>query len=117
MSRIVKAINAMISNPDKITKVMKHGNAIYFEYGKKYKWSIFRDDNDDYIMCYYPGSGSLESLIAPPMILSHENVVYSSKDIGTREAYASFRELYTMLNEILYGVNDALDDIIGEDEL
>ena len=41
-----------------------------------------------------------------------ECVSYSSKEIGTREAFESLSELYHLLTEKLYGIDRVLDDII-----
>lgn len=118
MSKIVQAVNAIISNPNAITKVIKVGGELYFLYRGKYKWSIAINDEDT-TLCYYPGKESLE------LLASYEDsdwndipiVVYRSFEIGTREAKASFAELYVVLKERLYKVNEVLDDIINDDDL
>jgi len=116
MSKIVQAVNAMISNPQLITKVIKHGNELFFLYKNTYKWSMTRDDDDVHILWYYPGSETLEGLASmsgsgwDPEI---EMVTYRDSEIGTKEATASFTELYTLLKERLYDVNEVLDDIIA----
>jgi hypothetical protein len=38
---------------------------------------------------------------------------YSDGSIGTQEAKASFRDLYDLLTEKVYGIDLVLDDIIG----
>jgi len=43
-------------------------------------------------------------------------VKYSDTEVGTKEAKSSFAELYTIVKERLYGVNDVLDDIISDSE-
>lgn len=118
MSKIVQAVNAIISNPNAITKVIKTADDLYFLYKGKYKWSISIQDNDT-LLWYYPGDESLEKLATTedwawediPM------VTYRSSEIGTREAKASFAELYVLLKERLYKVNEVLDDIINDDDL
>lgn len=116
MSKIVQAVNAMISNPDLISNVIPNEKEFFFLYKDKYKWSITRRDDSTHIIWYYPGTEHLESLAAydgqdwegTPM------VTYKDAEIGTKEAKASFSELYTLIKERAYGVNDVLDDIISD---
>lgn len=118
MSKVVQAVNAMISNPDHITNVMRNGRELFFLYKGKYKWSIIKSDEDKYHLYFYPGDEDLERLAyydgndweGTPM------VTYSDEDIGTKEAKASFSELYTLIKERVYGVNEVLDDIISDME-
>lgn len=117
MSKIVQAVNAMITNADWITPVIKNGDEIFFVYRGKFKWSISKRDGE-HLLWYYPGDESIESLssydghdwVDTPM------VTYRDSEIGTREAKASFAELYTLVKERLYGVNNVLDDIISDAE-
>ncbi|UUZ72960.1 hypothetical protein LP415_05615 [Polaromonas sp. P1(28)-8] len=117
MSKIVQAVNAMISNPDKIGKVIRGESEFFFLYKDKYKWSMSPREGD-HILWFYPGDESLEQLA------SYEGqdwedtsmVTYRDSEIGTKEAKASFAELYTLLKERVYGVNKVLDDIISDAE-
>lgn len=117
MSKIVQAVNSMISNSHLISNVIRGGEEIFFLYKNSYKWSMKRRD-DSHLLWFYPGDESLEQLAQH---FSHEfgspeditMVSYSDKEIGTKEAKASFSELYTLLNEKLYGVDEVLDDIIS----
>ena len=43
MTKIVQAVNAMISNPDKIKSVIPNGQEFFFIYKDKYKWSILKN--------------------------------------------------------------------------
>jgi hypothetical protein len=118
MSKIVQAVNAMISNSKLITSVIKGESELFFLYKNKYKWSISKRE-DGHILWYYPGSETLQSLA------SHdgddwqgvEMVTYKDSEIGTKEAKATFSELYTLLNEKIYGIDDVLNDIISDDLL
>lgn len=123
MSKIVQAVNAMINNPKLITKVIQGHDELFFLYKNKYKWSMTERDGTHFLW-YYPGDETLEELamfepqdwgdgIADGIAV----VTYRDTEIGTREAKSSFLELYTLLKERLYGVNDALDDIISDDLL
>lgn len=114
MSRIVQAINAMIENKEKITSVVKRDNELFFLYKGKYVWGII--SNDGHFLYYYPGA-------TDPLHLANlrdsewedvQLVSYSSKSIGTREAAASFAELYGIVAEKAFGIDVVLDDIIDD---
>lgn len=117
--KIVSAANAMILNPDKITSVIPsiNGNEFFFMYDGKYKWSISSFDNgSQYSLYYYPTDLSLEDL----SVMGADDwedfpylVRYSAKDIGTREAKETFAELYRVVKEQLFGLNQVLSDIIS----
>jgi hypothetical protein len=116
MSKVVQAINAIISNPDQISNVLKTHDQIFFLYKGKYKWSMSETDEDDHYLCFYPGDEDI-GLLVEYEERGWEDVprlAYSAKDIGTKEAKASFSELYTLIEERLYGVNEVLDDIISD---
>lgn len=116
MSKIVQAVNAMISNPENITKVLKGNDEYFFLYKNKYSWSMARRENDEHILWFYPGVENIEELV------QHDGhdwegvnmVAYRDTEIGTREAKASFAELFTLLKECVFGVNKVLDDIIAD---
>lgn len=118
MSKIVQAVNAMISNPDKITKVLKGNDEYFFLYRDKYKWSIRGDNENGHVLFYYPGSETLEELAATGGSEwgAVDMVVYKDADIGTKEAKATFAELLSLIRERVFGVNLVLDDIIGDAE-
>ena len=117
MSKIVQAVNAMISNPDKIEKVIQGESEFFFLYKEKYKWSMSQRE-DGHILWFYPGNEPIEQLA------SHDGqgwegvsmVTYKDLEIGTKEAKASFAELHSLLKERVYGVNKVLDDIISDAE-
>ena len=116
MSKIVQAVNAMISNHKLISNVVRGENEVFFLYKEKYKWSMaFRDGS--YYLWYYPGNQSLEDLSQERWDDDIPMVSYKDADIGTKEAKASFAELYTLVKEKVYGVDEVLDDIIGDDDL
>ncbi|ENV63636.1 hypothetical protein F949_01011 [Acinetobacter junii NIPH 182] len=116
MSKIVQAVNAMLSNSKLITDVMVEDAEYFFLYKSKYKWSIKRIE-DEIILWFYPGSESLQQLIHLTLGSDWQSVPmvrYSDKEIGTKEAKLSFVELYNLIKEKVYGVDDALDDIISD---
>lgn len=115
MSKIVQAVNAMISNPRYIINVTAANEELFFLYKGKYIWSMRKDD-DEYILWFYP-SGDMEEL----MIRSNNGnwegvqmVTYKTSEIGTKEGRNSFAELYTLLTEREFGLNDVLEDIISD---
>jgi hypothetical protein len=117
MSKVVQAVNTMISHPELMTKVIQGESEIFFLY-KTYKWSMRRNSDGVYYLYYYPGTEQLEDLAAfdqhdwqdyDPM------VVYNTKDIATREAISSFAELYRVLKENLHGINKVFEDILSDD--
>lgn len=120
MSKIIRAINAMIARSEKVSNVIARGSEYYFLYDEKYRWSLSYDEQDDvYHLCYYPGDEPLEQLAygnfsredSPPF------VHYSSSDFGTREASESMLNLYTLLKEKVYGISDVLDKILEDEDL
>lgn len=116
MSKIVSAVNAMIINSNKISNVLVgQGGEYFFLYDGKYKWSMIKRD-DDTLLWFYPSKHSLETLAA------YENhdwdelpmVTYRTSEIGAREARESFNELYTLLKEKMYGIDEMLEEIIND---
>ena len=76
------------------------------------------DDEQNYNLYYYPIDVSLENIVRSQSYESEiEMMIYSTKDLGTEEAYKSISELYQIVKENLYGMNEILDDIIDDDDL
>lgn len=120
MSKIVQAMNAMISNPTLIDSVVIGAweKEIYFRYKRQYIWSIFESHDGTYAIVFYPHSNNVKELASIPSenwddynIIS---VFYRSQEIGTKEAIDTFKELYLLLKEKVYGVDQVLDDIIND---
>ncbi|ENW98604.1 hypothetical protein F900_03205 [Acinetobacter modestus] len=116
MTKIVQAVNAMISNPDKIKSVVPNGQEFFFIYKDKYKWSILKNEQEDYLLFYYAESMDLDEIIN----LSNSNwqhlnfIKYAVSEIRTREAAESFSELYTVVSEKAYGIDEMFKDIIAD---
>lgn len=116
MTKIVQAVNAMISNPDKIKSVIPNGQEFFFIYKDRYKWSIIKNDQNDYLLFYYAEDISLDEIAN----ISNNNwqqlqfVKYSASEIKTREATESFSELYTIVSEKAYGIDEMFKDIIAD---
>ena len=117
MSKIVQAVNTMISNQKKITEVTRSalGSETFFLYDDKYLWSIAESEGE-YNLWFYP-NGEL-SILAGYEGFEWDNVPmvrYSTDELGTREARATFAELYSLIKEKVYGVDEVLNDIIEQD--
>jgi hypothetical protein len=119
MSKIVQAVNAMISNKKSIDNVAVGESEIFFRYREKYIWSVRRDsDSGEYILWYYPGVDDVHDVAGNdgedwervPM------VTYKTAEIGTKEARASFAELHSIVKERVYGMDEVLEDIIADSE-
>lgn len=120
MSKIIKAVNAMVSNQEQIGPVIRgyDGNELFFEYGGKHKWSIIKNQKNEYYLHYYPGKQKLDELAGWPEEAWHEfseMVSYNTRDLGTKEALDSLSELYIVVQEKLFGMDKVLDDIIEDD--
>jgi hypothetical protein len=115
MSKIVQAANVMIANKENITKVGQRQNELYFLYNEKYKWSMFRnDDPEDYFLFYYQTDLSIEELIIGVSSVEIKSIRYSAREIATKEALSTFRDLFQILKEKNLGIEEVLDDIIDE---
>ena len=121
MSKIVSAINTMINDAHKISKVIPNENVFYFLYADKYKWSIVQFEDDLCFLNYYPGEISFEEMAQMKDYewsqSGIEQVVYSTNEFKTKEAVESFKELYLTVKEKLYGVDKVLNDIINDGDL
>ena len=115
MNKIVQVVNAMISNSDKINNVRKNEKEYFFLYDNKYKWSSSRGDDEVYYIHFYPlNDMSIEQLSSFHDWEQYEYVTYSTKDLKTREALESFRELYQIVSNKVFGIDNMFDDIIGK---
>ncbi len=113
--KIVQVINAMITNQSKITDVHRNNEEYFFLYDKKHKWSILKNDSEDYSIHFYP------NVEVGPDILANVNnwdgidfVSYSTEDLKTKEAIESYRELYQIVADKLYGIEDIFNEIIAD---
>jgi len=116
--KVVAAANAMIANPKLITGVIpgQIGSEIYFLYDGKYKWSVTKSE-DDFSLFFYPGTQELNQLASWDEDNWHyfnEFVRYSAKELGTKEALVTFSELYRVVQERRYDIDEVLEDIIGK---
>lgn len=120
MSKIIEAVNVMISNQDKIDSTFQgtYQREIFFRYANKHNWSILENEAGEFYLHYYPGKYSIEDMASWPEETWNDFrgiVSYNSKDLGTKEAKDSLRELYAVVKEKVYGMDDVLTDIIKSD--
>ncbi|WP_025630480.1 hypothetical protein [Vibrio parahaemolyticus] len=119
MSKIVTAINAMISNSEAITSVIQGEmeSEYFFIYDRKHSWSMHENSDQKLFLHYYPGGQDIVALSKIPDFAWHEEnikmVTYTSEVLGTKEAKDSMKELYAILEEKAYGMDDILEEIIG----
>jgi len=118
MSKIIQAVNSMISNANLIDSVIQGSNdkELFFIYKNKYKWSMTTQDDGNYSLWFYPNSISLKELsqIDGPDWEHITMINYSTKDLLEKEAKQSFVELYRVLKEKVFGMDSVLDDIIKD---
>lgn len=131
MSKIVQAINAMISSSDKILKVIpgaQNPDDLFFLYAKddkKYKWSISKYDEEQYsgevktsyYLNYYGNKEKTIEEIASYTGPNQQQEIgpimnYSSEELKSREAKESMVEFYRVVKEKQLGMDQVLDDII-----
>ncbi|MGF1873584.1 hypothetical protein [Photobacterium indicum] len=110
----------MVSNANLISRVISgyEGVELFFLYDQKHKWSIIKNQKNEYYLHYYPGNQKLEELAGWPDEAWHDfsqMVSYNTNELGTKEAHDSLSELYTIVQEKLFGMESILDEIIGDD--
>lgn len=120
MSKVVKAINVMISNHQLIDHVVfsNYGDEIFFTYDDKHRWSIIRIQGEVVSLNYYPGDYSVHDLAQMPEDFwsgYNDYISYNSSDLGGREARDSLNELYRVVSEKRFGMDKVLDDIIDSE--
>ena len=121
MSKIVQVVNTMLNNPSKITNVQKGHDLIFFNYIHEQLWGISKQDNDQIILSIYPqkdlpiavkdlvNMDDLDWKLTPPI-----SIAYSSESLKESDALESFTELYRVMIEKLYGIDDIFDEIIQD---
>ncbi len=117
MSKIIRTVNTMIQNPNKITNIRRNEDEYYFLYNKKYKWSISKSESV-YYLHYYPFEITIEEIseLGEEEWESYDYISYNTKELKSREAEESFLELYQILKEKIYNINEILDEIIKDGE-
>lgn len=126
---IVMAANAMIENVKKITDVadMNTKDSFVFLYDDKFVWGIRAFANNEYVLTVYPGYRNINDLLRDFKSSSFQSgatfekeaiqsVEYSSRKINTKEGYDTFSELYHIIREKRYNVDQILEEIITGSE-
>jgi len=117
MSKIIRTVNTMIQNSGKITNIIRKESEYYFLYNEKYKWSISKPESV-YYLHYYPFDITIEEIseIEEHEWEAYDSVSYNTKELKSREAEESFLELYQILKEKIYNMDEVLDEIIKDGE-
>lgn len=117
--KIVQVVNTMITNQKKITNVIRRDKEYFFLYDGKYKWSISKSErSEDYFIHFYP----TEHMNLDELSLNNDweafnhFVTYATIDIKAKEAQQTFAELYQVVANKVYGLDDIFDDIINSDK-
>lgn len=114
MNKIILAINSMIQNSDQISDISVSNNEYFFKY-KGYIWGIFKS-KEDYILIYYPEfSNVIDAINLTKYLDDVASINYNSDAFKNQEDIESFRDLYLIIKEKLYGLDKVLDDIIEND--
>lgn len=113
--KIVQVINAMITNSDKITNVLKNNKEFFFLYNNKHKWSISKSDKGVFYLHLYPTTDmNIQELASFGDWENYNYVTYNSEEYKSQEATESFSELYKIVADKLLGVDSILDEILSD---
>lgn len=117
MSKIVLAVNSMISNAEKISDINRDltESEYLFKYDNKYVWGI-SENKEKYSLYFYPETKEVNELKSVIDWDEVPLVIYTTEDLKTREALESFRDLYLIIKQKQYDVDRVLDDIIDNME-
>jgi hypothetical protein len=113
--KIIIVINTMIKNRDKIKEVVEYSGKYYFIYNK-YLWSIdYFPAEDNYILSYYPEL-NMDDLKIIGTANHHQlkRIDYSFTQYKTMEAYETFQELYQIVKEGFYNIDEVIEDILKD---
>lgn len=105
----------MISKNHLITDVIKKDSEFFFNYNKKHKWSVSKNNEEIYYVHFYPSKElTINDLRAIEDWTYYEDyVTYKSSDFKTVEADESFRELYQVVSSKLFNIDSVFDEIIN----
>ena len=127
MSKIVSAVNAMVSNSNKISNIINLKNYWFFLYDEKYAWCIeswdYKGENR-YMLYFIKVEGNyyvnnakvferMSRKDVRSLVEEGEAIEYNSNEIGTDEALQAFRLLFTAVKEKGIGIDKVLDEIIN----
>lgn len=104
MKEIVNTINAMVSNPELITSVLRGQNEAecFFIYDQKYIWSILKRVDGEFYLACYPDEQDISGLASIHERAWHyigpHCIEYTSDQLGIVEAKSSMNELFDIVN-------------------
>ncbi|MGO9411725.1 MAG: hypothetical protein ACLQCB_13375 [Spirochaetia bacterium] len=116
--KIVEAVNMMITRADLIKNIVKEpdlSSSFLFDFDK-YRWAITKRDSDDFILVLFPNCELPTAELAELDMETYNNlekVAYATSELKTKEAIASFADLYRKVQEKMYGIDQILDKIIN----
>ena len=127
MSKIVAAVNAMVSDSNRISTVININSYWFFILDEKFAWSIESWDHEGenrYILYFIKVNGNFTVDDAKAferqsrqdvrsLVKKGEAIEYNSNEIGTDEALKAFRLLFTAVKEKGIGMDKVLDEIIN----
>lgn len=131
--KILQAIRTIADNPNKISSVYRirkeqEYTRYYFLYNERFVWSVEKLEDDDffdvndtllaskaYTATYYPGA-SIDD-ITRDFELAHakksvDELTYTPSLLKSEEALNIFDDLYRKVNELYFGFERILDEII-----
>ncbi|NYT19662.1 MAG: hypothetical protein GKC08_05165 [Methanosarcinales archaeon] len=114
MSKILKAVDAMINSEELITDVKALQESLFFKYNQTYVWSI-QKELGDYYLIYYVKHNEVKNVIDAIKYMPNDPgpyISYSSKDYKSDKSGDVFAELYQIVKEKLYNIDTVLDNII-----
>ncbi|MNR48247.1 hypothetical protein D3C85_1674650 [compost metagenome] len=76
-----------------------------------------KNQEGGYFLYFYPKANSSQHMSNVPYdnLNNYAMVVYGAEEFSSKEARASIRELYNIVNQKLYNIDEVLDDIISDD--
>jgi hypothetical protein len=120
--KIVLVINTMITNKEKISNIILDEKEIFFLYDNKYIWSIEKINenwSDQYVVNFFPKDRNsivqedIEDIVHKKRFGTLSNIAtYSTVELKAVEAFESFKDLYQILLDKLYGIDEMFDDIL-----
>jgi hypothetical protein len=127
MSKIVAAINTMVSNSNKISNVINVNTHWFFLYDDKYAWCIESweyEGANRYVLFFIKAEHNfyvndttiferLSRTDVRSLVKNGEAIEYNSNEIGSDESLQAFRLLFTAIKEKRIGIDKVLDEIIN----
>ncbi len=132
--KVLQAIRTIAHNPNKISSVYRirkeqEYTRYYFLYNKRFVWSVEKLEDDDffhvndsllaskaYTATYFPGATIDEITREHELAIDKNNtdeLSYSPSLLNSEEALSIFDDLYRTVNELYFGFERILDEIIN----